>query len=130
LVDVIKYVKLNTHNKANGTSYYNFCFGNSSGVVNDNVSPTQYLPFDLTSYDHLTYGKCYSFTVPKRLRHLKIRSVDLLLKMDTFVFIHHDGQFCSIDTVDKIPINIGRKVFIDVKHAVSDTFFLCFITVD
>jgi hypothetical protein len=128
--DVIKYVKLITRNKLNGTSYWMFQFGNYSGVVNDNVSITQYLPFDLTSYDQLAYGKCYSFTGPKRLRHLKIRTVELVLKMDAFVFIHHEGQFLSIDTVDKIPINTGGKVFVDVNHAVSDTFFLCFITID
>jgi hypothetical protein len=123
--DVIKEVVVMTKAIPIGTSYLEFNYGNNSaGVLKAN---TQYLPFgpeDWRSYDHLNYGKCYSYTVPKRLRHLKIRAVNLLLKMDTFVFVHHEGQFRSIDTVDKIPIKTGRKVFIDVKHAVSNTFFL------
>jgi hypothetical protein len=73
--DVIKHVVVNTRKKPNGTSYLYFHFRNHSGVENNHVSHTEYLPFATdgwTSYSHLTFGKCYSFTVPTRLRRLKI----------------------------------------------------------
>jgi hypothetical protein len=41
------------------------------------------------------------------------------LKLDTYIFIHHRGQFSSTDTKTKIPATVGKALFIDVWHDVN-----------
>jgi hypothetical protein len=46
------------------------------------------------------------------------------LKLDTYIFIHHRGQFSSTDTKTKIPATVGKALFIDVWHDVNISNFI------
>jgi hypothetical protein len=50
------------------------------------------------------------------------------LKLDTYIFIHHRGQFSSTDTKTKIPATVGKALFIDVWHDVNISNFIQFET--
>jgi hypothetical protein len=53
-----------------------------------------------------------------RLRELKVMDVALELRIDSFIFLHHPGQFSSSDTKSKIQGRVGKNLFIDVGHDV------------
>ena len=53
-----------------------------------------------------------------RIWELRVLDISMELKMDSYIFIHHRGQFTSTDTKTKIAANVGKALFIDVWHDV------------
>ena len=69
---------------------------------------------------YLIYGRCYTFEAPEAIVKLNIEDISLRLKIDSFVFVHHPGQFTSSNSKTKIPAAKGTKMFMDLTHEVTN----------
>ena len=70
-------------------------------------------------YHYDNFGNCYNYQIPAKYRKLGIEDVAVTIKMNTLVYMHHDGQFNGPDTDTKVPGAIGAYLFLDVEHGVS-----------
>lgn len=47
--------------------------------------------------------------------------VAFYFKMNSLVYIHHDHQFFAPDADSKVPVALGKNIFVTVSHDVSTT---------
>ena len=81
-----------------------------------------YLPLDPKTWKvqkYEAFGKCFTLNVPKFLRLSQIRSVDVQVKKNSVLYLHHPEHFESPDNGNKIIIELGQMLFISVKHDIT-----------
>jgi hypothetical protein len=97
---------------------------------------TKVMPFDMEHLEeqfYISYGRCYTWLVPKELHQLRIHFLTLQTFMNSYVFPHHPGQFQHKDTRNKLPIVLGMYFFMSSSHKVrvwlrpGSYFRFCFV---
>ena len=79
-------------------------------------------PQDWTTQRYKTFGRCYSFKVPKFIQRAKIEDIAMVFKRNSVVYLHHVGQFFSVDGDTKLNVELGRQFFMDTRHEITIDF--------
>ena len=48
----------------------------------------------------------------------QITDVVFILKMDSLIYIHHQGQFANPDMNDKVSLKLKQRLYIQITHDV------------
>ena len=54
----------------------------------------------------------------------RVLDVAIELHLDSYIFLHHPGEFTSTDTKTKIPGTIAVGLYIDICHDVLNEHYL------
>ena len=84
------------------------------GVQNDD--PTNY---EWKPKIHVLFGRCYSLEMRPNLTRFGLNEMIVESKAGLFVFIHHPGQFLSLDSNVKLPAELGERMYNDVVFEVT-----------
>ena len=76
------------------------------------------LGYVVTKYDN-TFGRCFSLRVAKFITDAGLLNVELVGRMNIYVYLHHPGQFYDSDSKTKIYVNQGKMLFIDLTYELS-----------
>ena len=79
-------------------------------------------PHDWTTQRYKTFGRCYSFKAPKFIQRAKIEDIAMVFKRNSVVYLHHVGQFFSMDGDTKLNVELGRQFFMDTRHEITIDF--------
>ena len=79
-------------------------------------------PQDWTTQRYKTFGRCYSFKAPKFIQRAKIEDIAMVFKRNSVVYLHHVGQFFSMDGDTKLNVELGRQFFMDTRHEITIDF--------
>ena len=77
---------------------------------------------DWTTQRYKTFGRCYSFKAPKFIQRAKIEDIAMVFKRNSVVYLHHVGQFFSMDGDTKLNVELGRQFFMDTRHEITIDF--------
>ena len=77
---------------------------------------------DWTTQRYKTFGRCYSFKVPKFIQRAKIEDIAMVFKRNSVVYLHHVGQFFSMDGDTKLNVKLGQQFFMDTRHEITIDF--------
>ncbi len=70
-----------------------------------------------TEKRHMTFGRCYSMDLDEILTALGIEAIAITAKIDTFIYLHHPGQF--LNSKSKVFTRKGNKHYIDVSYTIT-----------
>ena len=62
----------------------------------------------------ISLGKCFAYRVPAWLKQLQIKRIEIVTKMDSYIFAYYPGGFRNPDTPAKVQIQLGKKIFADI----------------
>ena len=102
---------------------------NSSNRVSYNYSDF------LTNLNWISFGQCHTLEIKPELKRLtvriflifqiygfmklilKVEKLEIVTKMNNYIYIHHKGQFNSLNKPPKIQTAKGEMLFANVNHA-------------
>ena len=120
LTELIQSIDFNFHDSFPGTkiSHLLLVAQVNEGLMDDTHIVQKLDEDHWVQHNWLTLGRCYTYTLPKKLRKLNVRSFTLVTNFNLLVYIHHPGQFWWVDTDTKIPVAKNKMCFLDVRHTV------------
>ena len=65
---------------------------------------------------YFVYGRCYTIEPPLEVKKLTVKEIQLLLSIDSYVFVHHPKQFLFPTSKSKIPAKVGHSMFLDLTY--------------
>ena len=79
---------------------------NFKEIIEDvTVSNSQRNQIQISEKFSVTFGKCYSMEFKD---FQEIQSMKIVTKIDTYLYLHHPGQFMGIDEKSKVSTEIGE----------------------
>ena len=136
---------------SNDNSYIDFVFGNQTTNVTQNDRIVIYHSEQFwKTVNYTTFGQCFTFVPPIWVKALLVRmsksykrwpttfwilyqitDVVLTLKMDSLIYIHHQGQFANPDMNDKVSLKLKQRLYMQITHDVRIfkccEIFICYI---
>ena len=64
-------------------------------------------------------GKCFTYQMPEKLRMSEVTNIQVTIKLQSLLYIHHPGQFFWLDSDTKVPILKEETSFLNTQHSVS-----------
>ena len=71
----------------------------------------------ITQY-YQVFGRCFTYLMPDELRESQVAYIEVTVKMQSLLYIHHPGQFSWIDSDTKVPIIPTQTSFLNTMHQV------------
>ena len=76
---------------------------------------------DWTTQRYKTFGRCYTFNIPKLILQATITKIYLVAKKPSVVYMHHPGQFLIAGITDqtKLSLQLGKQFFMETRHEIT-----------
>ena len=113
-------IKVKHELKGNGRKYHKVQY--SFEVPDKPKNYILYLQLDWKNWTvqkYESFGKCFTFKVPEFLRQSQIRSITIQVKKNSVLYLHHPEHFETTDNENKVVIDLGKILFISVKHDIT-----------
>ena len=62
------------------------------------------------------FGRCYSLQIPDNITSLGITGVSITANMETYIYLHHPGQFLEVGSTSKLYTKSGKIGKINPNH--------------
>ena len=70
----------------------------------DGTNTTKHL--EITTKYSATFGRCFSFHPKDDVRKLGVRHIDIIARIDIYIYFGHPGQFMYITTKSKVKVYV------------------------
>ena len=97
-----------------------FTYSNDNDEVHDSRDRVEKInEKDWIRQYYQVFGKCYTYEMPEMLRKSEVAYIQVWIKLQSLLYIHHPGQFFWIDSDTKVPILKAETSFLNTQHVVS-----------